>query len=49
MTWIPRKNNDSEFGDIEIIEFKKNDQNKMPPVSNSAPRMYVTFDKNGKE
>ena len=39
---------DSEFGDIEIIEFKKNAQNKMPPESNSAPRMYVAFDKNGK-
>lgn len=38
---------DPEFGDIEIIEWKAGSNNKMPEESNSAPRMYASFYKNG--
>lgn len=37
---------DPVYGDIYIIE-SKNSQNKMPAESNSAPRMYASFYKNG--
>lgn len=39
---------DPVFGEIEIIEWTATNQNKTPEESNSSPRMYVTFDKNGK-
>ena len=37
---------DPVFGDIEIIEWKGK-TNKTPEESNSAPKIYVTFDKKG--
>lgn len=37
---------DPVYGDIEIVEWTGN-INKSPEESNSAPRMYVTFYKNG--
>lgn len=39
--------NDPVFGEIEIIEWAKGEQNKMPTESNSAPRMYASFYKDG--
>lgn len=38
---------DPVYGDIEIIEWTKGGNNKTPEESNSAPRIYVTFYKNG--
>lgn len=39
---------DPVYGEIEIVEWTATNQNKAPEESNSAPRMYATFDKNGK-
>lgn len=38
---------DPVYGDIEIVEWTGGDKNKSPEESNSAPRMYVTFYKDG--
>lgn len=37
---------DPVFGEVEIVEWK-GPNNKSPEESNSAPRIYVTFDKKG--
>ncbi len=39
---------DPIFGEIEIVEWTATGSNKSPEESNSAPRIYATFDKNGK-
>lgn len=38
---------DPVYGDVEIIEWKGGSSNKMPPESNSAPRIYASFYKDG--
>ena len=38
---------DPVYGDIEIVEWTGGSNNKSPEESNSAPRMYVTFYKDG--
>ena len=38
---------DPVYGDIEIVEWTGGNTNKSPEESNSAPRMYVTFYKDG--
>jgi hypothetical protein len=38
---------DPVYGNIEIVEWTGGDKNKSPEESNSAPRMYVTFYKDG--
>ena len=38
---------DPVYGDIEIVEWTGGKINKSPEESNSAPRMYVTFYKDG--
>lgn len=38
---------DPLYGDIEIVEWRAGKNNRSPEESNSAPRIYVTFYKNG--
>lgn len=38
---------DPIFGEIEIVEWTAGGNNKSPEESNSAPRMYATFYKDG--
>jgi hypothetical protein len=38
---------DPDYGEIKIVEWTGTGQNKSPEESNSAPRMYMTFYKNG--
>ena len=38
---------DPEFGEIKIVEWTGTNQDKTPEESNSAPRIYATFSKDG--
>lgn len=40
---------DPVYGDIEIVEWTATNQYKMPEESNSAPRMYMSFKKDGSD
>lgn len=41
------KFDDSVFGEVEVVEWSHGKTNKSPEESNTAPRVYVIFNKNG--